>query len=106
VGSVRSWQGPQANSTLLIRAGVAASLTHAKDLDVTVDKNNRDLRASQRKAACWLPKADGWSFPLWTGQAGAPGLALARCACLQALSLPAKLGEEPGRVRKVQRGSR
>lgn len=36
------------------------------------------------EAACWLPKAHAWCLPIWTGQAGAPGLPLAQRASPQA----------------------
>lgn len=82
VGSVPSWQAAQANITLLIRAAVAASLTLAKDLDVTLDKNNCPKKAAD--AACCLPKANGLCPHTWTGQAGA----LAQQAGPQAVPLP------------------
>lgn len=71
MGSVPSWQAAQANITLLIRAAVAASLTLAKDLDVTLNENNCPEKAAD--AACCLPKANGLCPHTWTGQAGALG---------------------------------
>lgn len=76
VGSILSWQGSQANSTLLIRAGVAAFFTLAKDRDVTLDENNRDLHVSQRKHRRLLagfPKLMAGAFPSGQGRRVLPG---------------------------------
>lgn len=75
MGSVGSWQGQQANRIPWKRAGVAASVTLAKGLDVTLNKNNQDLQMSHGNHqklfagflkpvadACPLDKAHRWSW--------------------------------------------
>lgn len=96
MGSAQSWQGPQANRILWMRAGVAASVALAKGLDVTLNKNNQDLHVSRenhQKLFAGFPKPVARAFPLGQGtqvvlgSLHPNGLVLKPCLCQESWEL-------------------